>query len=50
MPTRLKLAREYMQTYSKFVLDRGDEGMLVNYNFAVVRRAVKTDAAAHKTP
>jgi len=35
-------ARRYMATYAQYVLDRGDEGMLVNYHFAVVRRAEGT--------
>jgi hypothetical protein len=43
-----ELAREYMQTYSKFVLDRSDEGMLVNYYFSVIRTAAETVAAVHR--
>jgi hypothetical protein len=35
----LDLTRRYMTTYSRHVLDRGDEGMLVNYHFAMVRAA-----------
>ena len=33
------LAQQYMKTYARHVLDRGDEGMLVNYQYAVVQRA-----------
>ena len=42
------LAREYMTTYAAFVLDRGDEGMLVNYHFAVVTRAESMARAAQQ--
>ncbi len=35
----LELARGYMKTYAQCVRDRGDEGMLVNYHFALVQRA-----------
>jgi hypothetical protein len=42
----LEYARGYMQTYSKFVLDRGDQGMLVNYEFAVVKEAEAMAAGA----
>jgi hypothetical protein len=41
-------SRAYMTEYSKLVLDRGDEGMLVNYHFGMVRtaqRAVDSTAA-----
>ena len=34
-----EFAQDYMRTYARKVLDRGDEGMLVNYQFGVVRQA-----------
>lgn len=42
------LAEQYMRTYAQFVLDRGDEGMLVNYHFAVVQQARTMAQAARQ--
>jgi hypothetical protein len=38
-PAARDSAEAYMREYARFVLDRGDEGMLVNYNFGPLERA-----------
>ena len=43
-----ELAQSYMRTYAKKVLDRGDEGMLVNYHFGVVRQAKQMAQGANQ--
>jgi len=38
-PDALAAAESYMREYARLVLDRGDEGMLVNYHFGPLERA-----------
>lgn len=44
----LEHAREYMNTYSQLVLDRGDQGMMVAYHFGVVEEAEMLARAARQ--